>query len=70
MGCGKSLIVLTVATLVARNIGEAMVAPVVGFRRSLESGCRFFFCWYVLQESGFGHRGNVSVFNMLYKEIL
>jgi hypothetical protein len=62
------------ATLVARNTNEVMVAPVVGSGGVCvwrESGVRrSVLCWCVWQESGFSHREDVFTFNLVYKEIL
>jgi hypothetical protein len=65
---------VTMATLVARNVNEAMVAPMVGSDGvcgggSLESGGRF--CVGKLgRKSGFSNSKYVFTFDLLYKEIV
>jgi hypothetical protein len=66
--------VLRVATLVARNANEAMVAPVVGsggvnvWRDSGIWSQAVSFVLVRLEESGFSRREDVCTFNFLYKK--
>jgi hypothetical protein len=65
---------VTVVTLAARNVNEAMAAPMVGSGGVCvwrESGVRrSVLCWCAGQESGFSHREDVVTFNLLDKEML
>jgi hypothetical protein len=56
--------------MVARNVNEAMVAS-GGVCMWWESGLRqLVLCWFIWQDSGFGHCEDFFTFNLLHKEIL